>query len=125
MILLNLSWFLFIAVEIARNYYVIEVRKSKPVYLQSFIFRGWMAIIHGIMLNVDPVSWWPVLAFQMTSFWLVFDLVLNVLRGKPWYYRGETSGWLDRVPSTIIYWLMKAAAFTYMTGYIINLISKS
>ncbi len=112
-------WFIFITLEIARNYYMIEVKNTKPVYFQSFILRGWAHLLICIFVfdTQVPADWYPILAFHACSFWLLFDPALNLLRKKPWYYRGKTSGWLDRIPSHIIYWLMKVAALTYCIQY--------
>lgn len=37
----------------------------------------------------------PVVAFEVSSFYLLFDPILNKLRGKHWLHRGKDSGWLD------------------------------
>lgn len=100
-------WFIFIAFEIARNWYIIERSKARPNYLISFIFRGMAAIAHGIMLDVsNPDEWWPVLIFQVTSFFVLFSPILNIIRGKDFDYLGETSGWLDKIglKRPAIYW---------------------
>jgi hypothetical protein len=125
-------WFIFIALEIARNYYMIVVKKTKPVYFQSFLIRGMAHVfVVGLFYDVTvPSYWpsiyelidldyWPILLFHVTSFWLIFDPLLNLLRGKPWNYRGKTSGWLDRIPSHIIYWLLKVAALTFFIQYLL------
>jgi len=114
-------WFLFIFLEIFRNWYMIEWAKSKPIYFQSFILRGWAHILICIFVYdvQGPSDWWPILLLHVSSFWLIFDPALNLLRGKKWYYRGTTSGWLDRMPSKVIYWLMKVAALTYVIQWIL------
>ena len=90
-------WLVFIAAETYRNYYLIEVKKTRPMYLQSFVLRGMAAILHGILFNPHNMAdYFPVFIFQVSSFWLLFDLSLNYLRGKPMLYMGEQSGWIDR-----------------------------
>lgn len=90
-------WLAFIGAEVYRNFYLIEKRKTKPIYLQSFIFRGMAAIAHGILFNPENMAdYLPIFIFQITSFWLLFDLMLNYLRRKPALYMGEQSGWIDR-----------------------------
>ena len=114
-------WLLFIALEIGRNWYMIEKLNSKPVYFQSFILRGWAHLLICIFVydTQDVHDWIPVLLSHVTSFWIIFDPVLNIIRGKKWYYRGATSGWLDRIPSKVVYWLMKVAALTYLIQWFI------
>lgn len=97
-----LIWILFIAIEIYRNYYIIEVVESRPDYLQSFIIRGIAAILHGVLVGVtEPSDWYPILLYQALSFWILFDISLNLVRRKPILYKGETSGYLDRLPLPI------------------------
>ena len=98
MILLQLFvWIFFIVVHAVVDYREIEYHNSKPNYLVSFIIRGIAAILHGIMMDVTkPEEWWPILIFQVTSFWVLFSPILNLLRGKPFLYLGEDSGWIDR-----------------------------
>lgn len=85
-------WFIFILIEAIRNYYIIEISKSTPDYLQSFILRGMASILHGIFCNVqDLEQYFYLVVFQTSSFWLLFDLTLNLLRKKDIFYLGENS----------------------------------
>lgn len=97
-------WFLFIGLEIYRNYFLIEKRRMKPSYLDSFIFRAFFGMICLFIMyrGFDPLgdytTIWkaiPIVAFEVSSFYLLFDPILNLLRGKPILYRGKSSGWLD------------------------------
>ena len=100
-------WIIFIALEILRNYYLIEVKKSRPIYIQSFIIRGLASIFHGVYLDVQNMrEFTPILAFQVITFWWLFDIGLNLLRRKIWNYRGQNSGWLDPLPDNV-YWILK------------------
>lgn len=109
--ILLLSWLLFILAEVLRNYILIEKYKTRPDYVKSFLIRGIAAITHASL--VMGVENWseavPVLLFQTTSFWLLFDPALNLLRGKELMYRGKNSGWLDKLPVKI-YWSLKFIA---------------
>jgi hypothetical protein len=90
-------WFVFIGLESYRNYYLIEVKKSRPIYIQSFIGRCMAAILHGVLFDPQVMAdYAPVFFFQLTSFWILFDLSLNYFRKKPLLYMGEKSGWIDR-----------------------------
>jgi hypothetical protein len=121
-------WLIFILADILGNYYVIEVKKSRPNYFQLFTIRGIAAIIHAslIMQVVDLRTWVPVLAFQLASHFTLFSPGLNLMRKKKnWFtYRGKDSGWLDSIANgnyPWVYWTMYAVAFGYFTLTIIGL----
>jgi len=94
---------------------------NKPIYIELFIIRSIVSILHGIFLNVQPgIEYIILLGFQICSFWVIFDIVLNKLRNKPFLYRGSNSGWLDRIKSPY-YEILKPIAlsgtiFFYIKG---------
>ncbi|MEM5811094.1 MAG: hypothetical protein QXP66_04325 [Candidatus Aenigmatarchaeota archaeon] len=50
------------------------------------------SILHGIFCNVqDLEQYFYLVVFQTSSFWLFFDLTLNLLRKKDIFYLGENS----------------------------------
>lgn len=114
-------WFVVIGVEIYRNYYMIERSKERPNYTLSFILRGMAAIFHGILFSPSNwVEYFPVFIFQVTSFWILFDLGLNILRNEAIFYTGRDSGLLDKVGKfPLTYLLLKVAAFTLLVLSII------
>jgi hypothetical protein len=85
---------------------VIADRKGrKPHYLVMFIFRGWAALLHGILMY--PHADWrdgltpfiPLFIFQITSYWILFELALNIVQDRPLLYhdtREKDSGWIDQ-----------------------------
>lgn len=136
-------WLIFIAIEIARNYYMIVIMKTKPNYLQSFIFRGIAAILHGAYMfdvigtfdGVIDMSqfnvlellgfWMPILTIQVCLFFVLFSPLLNLLRGMKWYYLGKESGWLDRIglgDYSWVYWFLYGSCCFYLIAYILKLI---
>lgn len=111
-----LPWIAFIVGHAFFDFYRIK-KDDKPIYLQSFIIRGMVAIAHALLFNPqNVVDWLPVLIFQLTSFWLFFPLLLNGLRRKPALYVGAQSGWMDYyfLNHPINQWIAKAAALTLM-----------
>jgi len=97
-------------IPISANVYA-DYAGRKPFYLLMFILRGGVAIIHStiILWNVPTsefytatqlfIVWSPVLIFEITSYWLLFEIALNVLRKKPLLYydhKEKDSGWIDR-----------------------------
>lgn len=85
---------------------------AKRHYYIIFILRAGAAIVHGALFINDYKGywyyWWPVLLFQVTSFWIFFELLLNIWwnryhkdprekRALLYYDRKEKdSGWIDR-----------------------------
>jgi hypothetical protein len=99
-------WLIYIIAEILIHYWWIEIKKSRPNYFVVFIIRGIAAIIYGAYIDVQNLTeWLPVITMQVCSFWILFDLGLNLLRNKPILYKGKNSGWLDKLPNSIYYTL--------------------
>ena len=101
-------WFLFIALEIYRNYFLITKRSVSPDYGDSLIFRAFFALIFIFIIYPDFAPFWqdtrtmlwevaPVVAYLVTSFYTLFDPILHKLLKKPnpLTYRGKKSGILD------------------------------
>lgn len=102
-------------IPIAANVYI-DRNGKKPEYMQVFVLRGMAAIIHGILTDmvchIFPndlyrYSMWelvliylPLLVFQVTSFWILFEISLNVVRGRELLYfdrKERDSGWIDKL----------------------------
>lgn len=95
-IALMLLWLSLVPSEVLRNYYIIEVGKEKPNYLQSFIIRGFVALVHAILFNPQTLlEWLPILVFQLSSFFVIFSPMLNKLRNEEYFYLGKESGIID------------------------------
>lgn len=80
----------------------------KPDYLVMFILRGCAAILYlgwiwdvqgGYNLIDDFKNIWSLVLFMVTSWWLFFEVGLNIVRGKSLLYydiKEKDSGWIDR-----------------------------
>lgn len=103
-IIILFIWFLYpLAEAIAQRFTYFKANPIRPNYLMLFLIRGIAAIIHAALLDVQPNPWyqWPaLLLFQIGTFWLLFDPILNMLRKKKFSYEGINSGWLKGIP----YW---------------------
>lgn len=95
-------------------------KRQKPEYLVQFILRVMASIIHG-SLFVSGTADWPVylvvVIFQVTSFWILFEVVLNFIWGEhPLYFdhKEKDSGYIDRF-------------FAWMgeTGWVLHFIAKA
>jgi hypothetical protein len=99
-------WVVLVLITDKIHYYWIT-RNVKPVYRQWFIIRGMMALIHAVLTDELVIRWsmqtmkdyWPMFLFQISSYYLIFDPVLNWMRGLSWRYQGEESGWMDKLPT--------------------------
>lgn len=110
-------WIFFIAAEILRNYFLIETLETRPHYGWSKIIRFFSGIGFLLARYPDPASTpFPAIVyvlFEISSFYVSFDLLLNKLRGKDWDYQGKNSGELDKLPKTK-YLLLKAASLVVL-----------
>ena len=98
------------------NYYDYRTTRNggKPEYILYFIIKGFLAIIHGtfmLMANQDSktdysfLSAWeltvvaaPYFLFQITSFWVIYELIRNGWTRKQWDYydhKEKDSGYID------------------------------
>jgi len=104
-------WIIYIVLDALVNWYIIEKKKIVPNYIQLMIFRGWAFILIGIAINLQEwqLLWWFL--FTTTSFWLLFDILINLFRGKNIFYRGENS-MIDKFGRKYhsVYFLLKLTA---------------
>lgn len=120
-------------IPIAINVYV-DRKGRVPFYLLVNIARGIAAILHGTLMltGVDytpwTMAWWelillwlPIFTFQMTSFWLLFDLGINIVQKKSSLLYRDTkegnSGWIERFfkdKPDWTYYTAKAAALVLL-----------
>lgn len=92
-------WFIPILANI-----IADRKGRKPNYLMMLVLRAMAAILHGALFITESNSywwqWWPVILYQITSFWIFFELGLNFIRhNPPLYYdhKEGDSGWLDEL----------------------------
>lgn len=108
-----MTWLLFIAFEILRNYALIKWLELRPHYGWSHIIRWGAGAFFFFYHYPDPATTpFPAIVyglFQASSFYVLFDPILNILRGKPLFYQGKNSGTLDKLPKEK-YYLLKAAS---------------
>ena len=120
-----LIWLLYIAADVVVNYYIIEEKKSRPNYIILFIARGGAFMLYASLVWGFQYEIWysNIVLYCLTSFWLVFDLSLNLSRGKHALYIGPTSGWIDRagIKYTGLYYFCKLAALVFLVLSIINI----
>jgi len=105
-------WILYIILDALVNWYIIVKKKESPDHFVMTIIRGIAAIIYGgFIIDVTPSLFWYWFFFCTTSFWVLFDPLLNVLRGLNPFYIGQTAK-LDQLGNKYKpwYWLAKVLA---------------
>lgn len=110
-----LCWLLIPIVNAFIDAWIIERLKQPIDHLIEAIFRGMVMILYGALVfdAQDGPQGMAVIIYEVASFYLVFELVLNLLRRKPWNYLGNTAA-LDRFLSKRrpIYYLLKLISAT-------------
>lgn len=106
-LLLKLSiWFLVIFANFWH-----DRKGAKNWYLAVFGIRGFASVAHMFFIvppNLMPwtlsgldllIVWLPMFIFQVTSFWIFFELWLNIYQKRTLLYfdtKEKDSGWIDR-----------------------------
>lgn len=103
MTIIVLSWVALIVAEAYRHYYLIVLLGREPNRILSAILRTSAALALWLLwpfvfrtVNIDRDQWWAIPIMQGTLFWFLFDLLLNLCRGKPFWYLGKGK-WIDRI----------------------------
>lgn len=127
-------------IPIAINVYL-DRKGRVPFYLLVNIARGAAAILHGILMltGVDYTPWtmtgwelvqlWaPIFLFQVTSYWILFDLGINIVQHKPSLLYADrkehNSGWVEKLFAKLpvgFYYIAKLAALVVLILSIIVL----
>lgn len=117
-----IHWILAICIEILRNLYWIVGRKIKPVYPNSLRWRIFGGLVVFIWINKEfDQPTFDILTFgvfQITSFFLLFDLGLNLVRNLRWDYQGTESGWTDKLNKGPYYALKIACLILFILSSI-------
>jgi hypothetical protein len=120
-----LCWIAYIAVDVWINYHIIEVNKARPNYLLMNIVRGiafllWAKFLIHFEYELFYLNYF---VFAVTSFWILFDLALNISRGRHPLYIGQTSGWIDQFgfQHQWLYYTAKVCAVAALVLSIINI----
>lgn len=100
-------------------------KRPKRNYLQVNLLRGIALIAHGafvmdmqggyLVFDYNALRNWAIVLFYFTSYWIVFELALNLLWGENLLYYDQKegdSGWIDRIfkGRPVLHALAKAVA---------------
>lgn len=117
-------WIIYIVIDAIFNWWWIEKKKSVPDYIWLSIGRWMMMIVTGISIPIEneiEMGWWVL--YTGTSFWILFDLLINRFRNKPLFYRGENSK-IDQFGNKypVLYFILKGIAVAGLIVSVVNLI---
>lgn len=116
-------WLLYILTEVIINWYLIEKKKTEPNYLQLTMIRGIAFILYGVLVDVKTYTEIIQLFLYCTaSFWLLFDIGINLFRRKHIFYLG-TNAKIDNFGRLYpyIYWTIKST-YIILAVYVQNYI---
>lgn len=120
-----LLWLAYIAVDAWINYTIIEVNDKRPNYLVLNIQRGIAFILYGVFIfdTQADLRTFYIFLYCTTSFWLLFDLGINIARKKHPLYIGMHSGWIDRFgfQHKAIYYIGKVCALAALIFSIVKI----
>lgn len=113
------------------NVWMDRKRPARDNYIQVNLVRGALAIIHGAWvmpsgIDFGAVSGWgllmyalPLWAYQIASYWVVFEAGLNLVwKEALLYYDTDegNSGWVDRFFKWAGKWAHAAAKLLALAG---------
>lgn len=125
--LIILSWITVIEGKAVLNWHRIE-QENKPIkHGLELVIVAIVALVHQALSGVNKIEEWElagwILLFQVSSFALLFDLSLNLMRGKEPLYYGKTSV-IDRLFHKLgngAYLMYKVFALVIMVTSIIQI----
>jgi hypothetical protein len=109
-------WITYIFIDALFNWYLIERRKTVPNYVQLTLVRGIAAILYGaFILDVQEGQLLQWFLLTACSFWILFDILINLFRGKYIFYIGTNSK-IDQfgIRFPLLYWLLKLICLTLL-----------
>jgi hypothetical protein len=113
---LNIFW-VFIFLQLAWHYYVIEVKRKEPNHLLHFWIRFIVAFVIAAMWHELTII---NLATYGITFWFGFDTLLNILRRKSIIHLGNST--IDTFQKThpdggeFMWFCLKAITFLGLVG---------
>lgn len=119
MIAFIILWFVVIIGEAFRNWYLIEREKIEINHAKQVVIRCavaiplWMATPIFFEPHIPIESFWWQPGMMALTFWFHFDILLNVMRKKPFWYFGQGS-WLDRQQAK---WPLPWIWFKFLLAY--------
>jgi hypothetical protein len=118
-----ITWLIYPIIEALIQAYWIERVKRRPDYDYLKIVRGaaffawaiWMVTrieVYYDLQSYRDMLWicLPLLFWAPTTFFLIFNPLLNKLRGREWDYKGKDSGPFDKLSAKNYHRFMKACA---------------
>jgi hypothetical protein len=123
-----ITWIIVIELKAWVDFYQIEKLKRKISHGFEIGVVAIIAVLHQALSGVNKIEEWDlagwILLFQTMSYWLLFDLSLNLMRGKEPFYYGKNAA-SDRLFQKLgngTYFMTKVFALVLMIVAIFQLI---
>jgi hypothetical protein len=115
--------FYFLIITIVQCYW------QKTLFKRNLpISHAWHAVYYCLtilpMMYFFRAWWWQVAVIGVLERLAVFDVCLNLIRGKPLFYNGAgtTGSWLDKLENSLSVTWMRVLKVGYVLVFIIVLI---
>ena len=126
----TISWIVIIVIFAMIDYTVIK-KGSRPNYILMFCVRGfvmitYLSLVWDTQYDIRTVN---LMIFCLSSFWILFDILMgSMLHGDP-FYICQNSGFIDRFAlknnwTNVAYWGLKILAAYLMIQTAINIYTK-
>lgn len=125
--LIVITWLTIIAAKVFIDWSIIERDKKKIRHGFEIVIVAIVAVIHQALSGVNNIEEWElagwILLFQTMSYFLLFDLSLNLMRGKEPFYFGKNAA-SDRLFQKLgngTYFMTKVFALILMITAIVQI----
>jgi hypothetical protein len=116
-LILFLLWVLYIPIDALVNWWLITIKNVRPDHVLFVIGRGIFASAIGSACFLTGfIQWFHWAVFTISSFWVLFDILLNKFRRLDWDYIGVKDG-KDAISDSFglkypkLFWTSKVIAF--------------
>lgn len=74
------------------NWFQIEKQKKYPKHGRQILIVAVVGLLYQYLSGVRTIQQWEfagaILLYQLSTYWFLFDGLLNIMRGKHWLYIG-------------------------------------
>ena len=112
--ILMIAWALLVVAASISQWYIIEKRGRYPNKKLWFAIRIVLAGLFLWLFIREGYIWYWAVCYLVFVFWLPFNVILNLLRGKPLTYLSPENSKLDRM----VLWVFRINIAVYGFGLI-------
>lgn len=130
-ILFSICFLFILSIKLGLDVFLIEVKKINLTLSYKFTLSCILLFLWSLnscyydIVNYEVLPYFILIGFQASWHWFLFDLTLNILRDKPFFYNGVNSV-LDlallKIPNFIEFIIKFSLILFFTRLYIINFI---